>query len=152
MEADPNAGARRARLAVLVAADASRLRALLADLSGPPVPQARTLKGPEVGLMMVRGRIGGGGAPFNVGEAAMARCVVALPCGTMGFGHVLGRDGEKARLVATLDALGETEAHGSAVREAVELLGAEQAAAADRRARETAATRVEFFTMARENL
>lgn len=141
---------RRAALAAFVHTDAETLSAALDGLAD--VPPARTVKGPEVGLLMVRGRTGGGGAPFNLGEASMTRCVVALPCGTTGFGHVLGREAEKARLVAILDALGQTDTHGDAVHALAGRLAAEQAQADAQKAAETAATRVEFFTMARENL
>ncbi len=49
------------------------------------------LRRPEIGLVMVRGRIGGDGAPFNMGEATVTRAAVSLPGGEVGFGHVLGR-------------------------------------------------------------
>ena len=140
---------RRNALAALVHADVGALRDGLGAIGAPA--GVRTLRGPETGLVMVEGRTGGGGAPFNLGEASMTRCVVALACGTVGFGHVLGRDGEKARLIATLDALGETEQHAAAVAALVARLAAEQAEAARQSAADTAATRVEFFTMAREN-
>ena len=52
-----------------------------------------------------RGRIGGGGAPFNAGAATVSRCVVRLASGEVGFGQVLGRSAEQARQVALLDAL-----------------------------------------------
>ncbi|WP_164159261.1 phosphonate C-P lyase system protein PhnG, partial [Stenotrophomonas maltophilia] len=80
-----------------------------------PMPAIRTLRAPEIGLVMVRGRIGGDGAPFNLGEATVTRAAVALPSGEVGFGHVLGRDGEKARLAALADALWQNEAHRAAV-------------------------------------
>ena len=54
---------------------------------------------------MLRGRIGGDGAPFNFGEATVSRCAVRLATGETGFGYVLGRDHEKARLIALCDAL-----------------------------------------------
>ena len=58
---------------------------------------------------MVRGRIGGDGAPFNVGEATVTRAAVRLASGEIGFGYVLGRDHEKARLIALCDALLQTD-------------------------------------------
>jgi len=139
---------RRAALGTLAHARTAALREGLARLADAPA--ARVLKGPETGLVMIRGRTGGGGAPFNVGEATMTHCVVALPCGTTGFGYVLGREAEKARLVAHLDALGGTASHADAVRRLVGDLASAQVEAATRKAAETAATRVEFFTMARE--
>ena len=68
---------------------------------------ARDLKPVESGLVMLRGRIGGDGAPFNLGEATVTRAVVELPTGERGFAHILGRDaedgaagGDRRRLVA----------------------------------------------------
>ncbi|MBJ3775411.1 phosphonate C-P lyase system protein PhnG [Acuticoccus mangrovi] len=139
--------ARREALATLARADADRLKACWEAFE--PKPVHRVVKGPETGLVMVRGRTGGGGAPFNVGEATATRCVVRLATGEVGFGHVLGRDGERARFVALFDALGQSEHRDRVTREVLVPLAAERAAAAHRKARETAATRVDFFTMAR---
>jgi alpha-D-ribose 1-methylphosphonate 5-triphosphate synthase subunit PhnG len=111
--------------------------------------RAEVLRAPEIGLVMVRGRIGGDGAPFNLGEATVTRAAVSLPGGVIGFGHVLGRDREKARLAALADALWQAPA----TRDAVEALLApvrERIAAETTLKRErAAATRVDFFTMVR---
>ncbi len=69
-----------------------------------PKPEWQALRGPETGLVMVRGRIGGGGAPFNLGEATVSRATVRLSSGTVGHSHALGTDREKARLAAIFDA------------------------------------------------
>ena len=140
--------ARRAAMAVLAAADAVELKRLW-EAAGIAA-QAETLRGPETGLVTVRGRIGGGGAPFNVGEATATRATVRLSTGEVGHSYLLGRDGEKARLAATLDALVQRPAEAQAV-EALILapLRAAQAEAAERLRAETAATRVDFFTMVR---
>ena len=53
--------------------------------------QAELLRGPETGLVTLRGRIGGGGAPFNVGEATVTRATVRLPSGQVGHCYALGR-------------------------------------------------------------
>ena len=42
----------------------------------PTCPPHARLRGPETGLVMVRGRAGGGGAPFNLGEMTVTRCTV----------------------------------------------------------------------------
>ena len=55
--------------------------------------------------MMVRGRIGGDGAPFNLGEATVSRAAVRLATGEIGFGYALGRDRQKAQMIALCDAL-----------------------------------------------
>ena len=69
------------------------------------VPAYENLREPENGLVMLRGRIGGDGAPFNLGEATVSRAAVRLATGEVGFGYTLGRDGEKARMIALCDAL-----------------------------------------------
>src|SRR5262249_34439622 len=63
---------------------------------------------PDVGLIMLRGRMGGDGAPFNAGEATMTRAVVRLASGELGFSYLLGRSLERARLAAIVDALGQS--------------------------------------------
>jgi alpha-D-ribose 1-methylphosphonate 5-triphosphate synthase subunit PhnG len=108
------------------------------------------LRRPETGLVMVRGRIGGGGAPFNLGEVPVTRCAVAMDSGETGFAWVIGRDGDKARLAALFDALWQRSEDRQAVEDRV--LGPARNAReeADARARsEAAATRVEFFTLVR---
>lgn len=113
-------------------------------------PDAKPVRGPETGLVMVRGRIGGGGSPFNLGEATVTRATVALASGTVGHAQALGTDKEKARLSAIFDALWQEEASRDFVEAAI-LAPVEQRLAAEeaQKAEETAATRVDFFTMVR---
>jgi alpha-D-ribose 1-methylphosphonate 5-triphosphate synthase subunit PhnG len=111
---------------------------------------ARDLKPIESGLVMLRGRIGGDGAPFNLGEATMTRAVVELPTGERGFAHILGRDGEKARLAAIADALWQRESDRAEIEAAILApIEARLAAEAAKARAETAATRVDFFTLVR---
>ena len=99
---------------------------------------------------MVRGRIGGDGAPFNLGEATVSRAAIRLHSGEVGFGYVLGRDGEKARLIALCDELIQSPDHASAIEaKVVAPLRAEMRAARDQAAAQAAATRVDFYTMVR---
>ena len=58
---------------------------------------------------MLRGRISGDGAAFNVGEVTVTRAAVRLASSETGLGYVLGRDHDKARLIALCDALIQTE-------------------------------------------
>ncbi len=104
----------------------------------------------ETGLVMLRGRIGGDGAPFNVGEATVTRAAVQLASGERGFSYVLGRDAKQARLAALCDALWQTAAHRPALERCViePLRAAQQEQRALKRA-QTAATRVDFFTLVR---
>src|SRR5262245_5785363 len=78
-------------------------------------PRHVDLRPPEVGLVMVRGRIGGDGAPFNLGETTVTRASVQLATGEVGFSYVLGRDVDKARLAALCDALWQSDSHRDAV-------------------------------------
>jgi alpha-D-ribose 1-methylphosphonate 5-triphosphate synthase subunit PhnG len=98
----------------------------------------------------VRGRIGGDGAPFNLGEATVSRAAVRLASGEIGFGYTLGRDSEKARLIALCDALIQNDSFRHQVEQHVVVpLRQEQVAARARQAAETAATRVDFYTLVR---
>lgn len=113
-------------------------------------PGARDVRAPEIGLVMLRGRIGGDGAPFNVGEATVTRAVVAVADGTMGYAYLLGRSVRRARLAAIVEALGQDAGH-RAVLEAVLVAPVRarlDAALATQRA-QSAATRVNFFTLVR---
>jgi len=108
------------------------------------------LRPPETGLVMLRGRIGGDGAPFNAGEATVTRAAVQLASGEKGFAYVLGRDSQKARLAALCDALWQSATHRDAIERHV--LGPLRAAQEQRRAlarAQTAATKVDFFTLVR---
>ncbi|MER9053074.1 phosphonate C-P lyase system protein PhnG [Mesorhizobium sp. M0213] len=112
--------------------------------------EAELLRGPETGLVTVRGRIGGGGAPFNVGEATVTRATVRLASGQVGHCYALGRDKQKARLAAIADALWQDPAHRNEVEaRLVAPLRTALAKARDQRRAETAATKVDFFTMVR---
>jgi alpha-D-ribose 1-methylphosphonate 5-triphosphate synthase subunit PhnG len=138
---------RKAAMAVLARADAA---AIAARLDAIAVPAHENLREPENGLVMVRGRIGGDGAPFNLGEATVSRAAVRLATGEVGFGYVLGRDGQKARLIALCDALIQTSDHaGSVETEVLAPLRAVITSERNRKAAETAATRVDFYTMVR---
>lgn len=144
-----SAEARRHALGVLAKADISALEACWKSLG--VTPPFRHLRPPETGLVMLRGRTGGAGAPFNFGEMTMTRCSVVLEDRTIGHGYVGGSNPRHAELAALCDALLQTEAHASAVEcRVIEPL----AAAAEQKRRETAAraaaTRVDFFTVARE--
>jgi alpha-D-ribose 1-methylphosphonate 5-triphosphate synthase subunit PhnG len=139
---------RRAVMAVLAEATYAELRGGLEAIG--PLPTHSELRAPENGLVMVRGRIGGDGAPFNIGEATVSRAVVRLVTGEIGFGYVLGRDRAKARLIALCDALVQTHAYDAAVENGVVApIRARLEAAREVDARRVAATKVDFFTLVR---
>lgn len=142
-----NDGHRRA-MAVLAQARADEIESALALVGGPF--DFNELRPAETGLVMLRGRIGGDGAPFNIGEATVTRAAVQLASGEKGFSYVLGRDAKKARLAALCDALWQTQEHKPSIERHVlaPLRAAQQQQRALKRA-QTAATRVDFFTMVR---
>ncbi|MGY2047134.1 phosphonate C-P lyase system protein PhnG [Methylobacterium sp. JK268] len=143
----PDIAARRAAMALCAQATAEDLAAALDGLG--PVGAAEDLRPAETGLVMARGRIGGDGRPFNLGEMTVTRAAIRLPEGGTGFAYHLGRDRRKARLAAILDALWQEPRRRPAVEAALAGIAERRAAEAETQARRIAATRVNFFTMAR---
>lgn len=141
---DPNQSDRRAWISTLAKAPPARLAALLPDL-----PEHEMLRSPESGAVMVRGRVGATGEPFNLGEMTVTRCSVRLPDGTVGHAWVQGRDKAHATRAAVADALMQTEGSARIRDEVIEVLRSEAQAARDGRSARAAATRVEFFTLVR---
>ena len=138
---------RQAAMTVLAHSDAAEIARHLETIA---LPVHENLREPENGLVMVRGRIGGDGAAFNLGEATVSRAAVRLSTGEVGFGYTLGRDRQKAQLIALCDALIQTADHAESV-EAQVLAPLRTAITSERnrRAAETAATRVDFYTLVR---
>jgi len=135
-------------MAVLAHAEGDELRRLWHE-AGICV-DARLVRGPETGLATVRGRIGGGGSPFNVGEVTVTRATVRLAAGQVGHAYGLGRDHDKARIAATLDALSQDPAWQARVETAILApLRRQHTEAETRKREETAATKVDFFTLVR---
>jgi alpha-D-ribose 1-methylphosphonate 5-triphosphate synthase subunit PhnG len=138
---------RRRWLAVLARAARDPLERACAALA--PQAQQHLVRAPECGMLMLRGRVGGTGDAFNVGEATVTRCAVRVG-ERLGVGYVLGRDRRKAELVAVFDALLQDPLRrAELLRELIEPLAREQAQARAQRSRAAAASRVEFFTMVR---
>lgn len=137
---------RRKVLNVLAAADAEALMA--AWMNWSPQPGFGAVRKPQTGLVMVRGRAGGGGAPFNLGEVPVSRATMRLDSGEIGHGYCLGRDLDKARHIALFDALFQQQPD-RVEAQVLEPLRISAQAADDRLQQETAATKVDFFTMVR---
>lgn len=140
--------ARQSSMAALARASGEELKAFWQDWAEKP--EFEVLRGPETGLVMLRGRIGGGGSAFNVGEATVTRATVRLANGSVGHSYALGRDQEKARLAALFDALWQNDTHREAVESQVLNVLRQRINDADATTRsEAAATKVDFFTMVR---
>jgi alpha-D-ribose 1-methylphosphonate 5-triphosphate synthase subunit PhnG len=145
---DAAIAARKATMALLAQATAAELASGLVQLG--PLPEHADLRAAETGLVMVRGRIGGDGAPFNLGEATVTRAAVQLAGGGIGYAYALGRDAKRARLAALCDALWQSDQHRPALEQHVlgpvrDRLDGERTLTRER----TAATKVDFFTLVR---
>lgn len=143
-------GARQAWLQLLAQAP----RQVMAAHAPPVLADHRFewLRRPEIGLAMVRARIGNTGDRFNVGEATVTRCAVRHAGrdgeATAGVGYVLGRDAERAEWIASLDALLQRPALHAELEHAV--LAPLARALAERRAADAAraqTSRVQFYTL-----
>jgi alpha-D-ribose 1-methylphosphonate 5-triphosphate synthase subunit PhnG len=139
---------RQAVMAVLAEGTAAEIARHLAHVGALPIH--REVRKAESGLVMLRGRIGGDGAPFNVGEATVSRSAVHLESGEVGFGYVLGRDHDKARLIAFCDALMQRDEFRDRVERLV-VTPIRRRVEAERqlKAEQAAATKVEFYTLVR---
>ena len=144
---------RRARqrwMSVLAKAEFGDLDTLWNNL--PSKPAWTVVRAPEVGMVMVRGRAGGTGQRFNLGETTVTRCAVQLDYGAIGFGYVMGRNRRHAELAAAVDAMLQTPSRRDSLERAIIApltLRLEEKRL--RRSRKAAATKVEFFTMVRGN-
>ena len=108
------------------------------------------IRAPEYGLVMLRGRVGGTGTAFNVGEASATRAAVQLSDGTRGVSYLLGRSSRRARLAAILDGLVQlSEFRDGIMSGFAEPVLRRLAETNRRKAEEAAATRVDFFTLVR---
>lgn len=151
MTTDPASvtGAGRNRwLAVLARASRAELEAAHGCL--PELPAIQQVRAAESGMVMLRGRVGGTGDAFNLGEASVTRCALRFGAGALGVGYALGRDKRKAEMIAALDAVLQDPNHRARLeREVVEPLARHQAAQRDDSSRVSASSSVEFFTFVR---
>jgi alpha-D-ribose 1-methylphosphonate 5-triphosphate synthase subunit PhnG len=144
---DADTESRRAAMALLAEAEERELSAGLDLLA---VPAFSELRAPEAGLVMLRGRMGGDGGPFNLGEATVTRAAVRLESGETGFSYLLGHRPQAAKLAALADALWQRPDMRADVERLVLAPIRARIEADDRKvAARTAATRVDFFTLVR---
>ena len=107
------------------------------------------IRAPEIGMTLVRGRMGGEGAAFNVGEISVTRCVVRLADGRTGYSYLAGRDKVHAELAALADAHLQGAHPSIWLSELITTLANTQATSRAQKEADTAATKVEFFTLVR---
>jgi alpha-D-ribose 1-methylphosphonate 5-triphosphate synthase subunit PhnG len=140
---------RQGWLSLLAKAPAERLEALWTAVGA--VPPYTLLRRPEIGLVMVKGRISGSGAAFAAGEMTVTRAAVRLESGERGFGYVGGRHLRQAEIAAVIDALGQRADWRQLLQDKILTPLASEAEARHQRIKaRAAATKVDFFTVARE--
>ena len=137
---------RQSWMAVLARAGTAEIERLLAGCDA--LPPYAVLRGPEMGLVMTRGRTGGDGAPFHLGEMTVARCSIRTDTGFTGHAYVAGRDLRQAELAAVLDGVLQDPARHDVQQAVIVPLAVAQAERQAMTASKAAATRVQFFTMA----
>jgi len=114
------------------------------------LPAHSWLRRPETGLAMVRARAGGTGEKFNFGEITLTRCALRLESGECGVAYVQGRSHRRAELSALADAMLQSARSHDTVQGLLEPLRERLEREAAILMRKAQATRVEFFTLARE--
>lgn len=140
--------ARKRWLGVLARASRHELESALMPLENLPVVEH--VRAPEPGMIMLRGRVGGTGDAFNLGEASVTRCAVRFGSGPLGVGYTLGRDRRKAELIAMFDALLQDDAHHARISlDVVQPLASSQALKRAMTSAAAATSKVEFFTFVR---
>lgn len=142
---DPQIATRQRWMGVLARAGSQ----LAAYESALKEAEYRLIRAPEIGMTLVRGRMGGTGSPFNLGEMSVTRCVVRLADGRTGYSYVAGRDKQHAELAALADAHLQGAEQPHWLSRLIEPLAAVQQAQQAAKAAETATTQVEFFTLVR---
>ena len=138
---------RQAWMGLLARAEARDLARLWEGFG--PLPAHEVLRAPEIGGVMLRGRMGAVGDAFNMGEMSVTRCSVRLAEGEVGHAYVQGRDKAHATQAALIDALMQTPEAERLRLAVLAPLEQSQVQARTARASKAAATKVDFFTMVR---
>ena len=112
-------------------------------------PSYDIIRPAEIGGIMVRGRMGGTGDPFNLGEMTVSRASVKLSCGTVGHGYAKGRAKTMALRIALCDALLQTADANKVDAKILQPLIEAKLTTDKEIADKAAATKVDFFTLVR---
>ncbi len=134
-------------MATLAKSNLDQLETKVAEIG--TLPEYSFIRPPEIGLTMVRGRAGGTGQVFNLGEMTITRCTLKIE-EVIGFGYVAGRSYRHAELAALCDGLMQLpEWHDIVQSIVIEFLEAEASRKKEIQQCQTEATKVNFFTLAR---
>ncbi|WP_420334602.1 phosphonate C-P lyase system protein PhnG [Roseibium sp.] len=147
---NPDESGHAARQRIIATLAAATPEAIAEKYQTIETPDFELVRQPETGLVMVRGRMGGTGSPFNLGEVTVTRCVVRLATGETGSAYSLGRNKEKALQSAVIDALWQRgDARDHIETRVIAPLAASHTEMRETVREETEATKVNFFTMVR---
>lgn len=113
------------------------------------LPNFKWLRKPEVGGVMVRGRAGSTGSPFNLGEVTITRCSLKLENGDVGHAYIQGRDKMKAEQAAIVDAYMQSDKASLFVETVLKPIQSELSSLGTKRDQQAAKTKVDFFTLVR---
>lgn len=141
-------GPRQHWLGLLARATAAELDAAWARLAS--APEFARLRPAETGLVTVRGRAGGTGQRFNLGEMTVTRASIRLADGTVGAGYVAGRNTAHTERVAIFDALLRAGRETETLEPALDAIEARLSAARQHTTARAQSTQVDFSTLARE--
>ncbi|MDA0344704.1 MAG: phosphonate C-P lyase system protein PhnG [Proteobacteria bacterium] len=107
------------------------------------------IRAAEIGAVMIQGRQGSAGAPFNLGEMSVTRCSIKIAEGFIGHGYHQGRSKKTAEIIAKLDALLQTVKFDAIVKTILKPLEKRLQAKEYNLAAKAEATKVNFFTLVR---
>ena len=135
-------------MSLLAQVDAAELATAMEPLT-PPADSISWLRPAQTGLYMLRGRVGGTGPQFNLGEVSVTRCSVQIR-GRIGHAWVRGGNARHAELAACADALMQDVEQRSQLQvRVVEPLRQSMKRSREAASRKAAASKVEFFTVVR---
>jgi alpha-D-ribose 1-methylphosphonate 5-triphosphate synthase subunit PhnG len=140
--------ARAQWMSLLAQAEPAELATAM-EAFAPPADATTWLRPPQTGLYMLRGRVGGTGPQFNLGEVSVTRCSVQIG-ERIGHAWVRGSNSRHAELAACADALMQDAEQAPRLQaQVVEPLRQSLNRRREAASRKAAASKVEFFTVVR---
>ncbi|MFH2093346.1 MAG: phosphonate C-P lyase system protein PhnG [Pseudomonadota bacterium] len=105
---------------------------------------------PETGMLMVQAKADGSNSRFNLGEITVSKCILEINGQYMGAGWTMGSNLRHAELAALFDGLFQDPLLQETLNQTlIPLLKDKQLAKDERRLKDAADTKVEFFTLKR---
>jgi alpha-D-ribose 1-methylphosphonate 5-triphosphate synthase subunit PhnG len=138
--------ARAQWMSLLAQAEAEELTRAM-EAFAPALDSMTWLRPVQTGLYMLRGRVGGTGQQFNLGEVSVTRCSVQIG-ERIGHAWVRGGNRRHAELAACADALmQDVEQRARLQTHVLEPLRQSLTLRRETASRKAAASKVEFFTV-----